>query len=466
MKANTGWSYAPYRPPFTEVGDIYICRIVPDETVIHIEWLNLEEAEEYIIYSRKRGCCEYEEAGRCTGNSFDITGLEQETDYEFYVAGGEKKSRVRLARTGNCFFGNIVNYLHPEDEAYAFSGRYLCSPSFVRLPDGVLVASMDVFAGGHPQNLSLIFRSEDDGKSWQYACELFPCFWGKLFLYQDELYMLSCSTEYGDLLIGKSIDGGRSFCEPTVLLRGSNGKNGETGIHKNPQPVVEFNGRIWNTLEWGSWGRGYHAPMVASAEVGSDLLKRENWLFSEPVMYTNSWEGAPKGDTPGPLEGCLVISPEGKLYNIMRFQMEKMTPNYGIALVYEVDDKHPEAPLRFSRGMEFPANHVKFEIKYDEKSGYYYTICCRIADSEGIRNRNLLSLMKSKDLYKWELVTDVIDRSECDPAKEGYQYVDFEIEGDDILYLCRTSINQAHNFHDSNYSVFARIKDFRSLVTA
>ena len=77
--------------------------------------------------------------------------------------------------------------------------------------------------------------------------------------------MLSCSTEYGDLLIGKSTDGGKTFGEPTVLLKGSGEKNGEAGIHKNPQPVVEFDGRMWNTLEWGSWGRGYHAVMVVSA---------------------------------------------------------------------------------------------------------------------------------------------------------------------------------------------------------
>jgi hypothetical protein len=45
-----------------------------------------------------------------------------------------------------------------------------------------------------------------------------------MFIYQNELYMLSCSTEYGDLLIGKSTDGGKTFGEPTVLLKGSGGK--------------------------------------------------------------------------------------------------------------------------------------------------------------------------------------------------------------------------------------------------
>ena len=135
-------------------------------------------------------------------------------------ASENKKSRIRLARCGESV-GAAVNYLHPDDEAYAFSGRYLCSPSLVRHPDGYLLASMDLFAGNHPQNLTLIFRSDDDGKTWHYVSELMPCFWGKLFIHKGELYMLSCSTEYGDLLIGRSDDGGKTWGAPTTLLRGS-----------------------------------------------------------------------------------------------------------------------------------------------------------------------------------------------------------------------------------------------------
>ncbi|MBE6762720.1 MAG: exo-alpha-sialidase, partial [Ruminococcaceae bacterium] len=48
--------------------------------------------------------------------------------------------------------------------------------------------------------------------------------------------------------------------------------------------------------------------------------------------------------------------------------------------------------------------------------------------------------------------------------KIGFQYVDFEIEGDDIIYLCRTAMNNAHNYHDANYSTFHRIKNFRDLI--
>lgn len=34
--------------------------------------------------------------------------------------------------------------------------------------------------------------------------------------------------------------------------------------------------------------------------------------------------------------------------------------------------------------------------------------------------------------------------------------------GDDMIFLCRTAHNGAATFHDSNYSTFHRIPDFRT----
>jgi len=71
--------------------------------------------------------------------------------------------------------------------------------------------------------------------------------------------------------------------------------------------------------------------------------------------------------------------------------------------------------------------------------------------------------MVSDDLLHWDVLADIIDKTDCDPAKVGFQYVDFFIEEDEILYLCRTAMNNAHNFHDSNYSVFGQfpLKEIR-----
>ena len=458
----TTWSYAPYRPFFFETGDVYLCRLAPGKTSIHCEWLG-DAGVSYDVMLRIEGRGAFKRAATVAVPEVTIDGLKPETDYELYVRAGEKKSRVRLFRTGDAV-GTVVNYLHPRDDAYAFSGHYLCSPSMVRHPDGYLLTAMDLFSGNLPQNLTLIFRSDDDGASWHYVSELYPCFWGKMFIHKGELYMLSCSTEYGDLLIGKSADGGRTFSAPVTLLRGSNGKNGEAGVHKNPQPLVEYNGRIYGTLEWGSWGRGYHAPMVMSADVSADLLDPASWHFTPPLRYDPSWPGVGEGPSTGNIEGTLAVAPDGNLYNIMRYDMSRCTPNYGLALAYRVNTDDPDAPLAYDHAIKLPGNHSKFTIRHDDVSGKYVCLLTRILDEHCAGNRNLLSLMVSDDLENWRVAADLIDRRDEDPRFIGFQYVDYFIEGDDLIYVCRTAMNGAHSFHDTNYQTFHRVKNFRALL--
>ena len=459
MKGYNLWSHRPYRPLLFDVGDIYVCRIAPGKESVHFEWLN-DDGENCRIFLRKRGEGEFVQAGETCGCEFDISDIADHTDFEFYVEASNKKSRVRLFRTGEAI-GTVVNYLHPDDECYSFSGKYLCSPSYVRHPDGFLLASMDLFAGGYPQNLSLIFRSDDEGKTWHYVSELTPCFWGKLFIHKGEIYMLSCSTEYGDLLIGKSSDGGKTFTAPVVLLKGMNGKNGSSGVHKNPQNIMYFGGRIYNTLEFGAWAnKEYgHAAMVMSCDENDDLLVPENWSFSYPLKFDRfAPELSDLPDATMTIEGTLVVDTKGELLNIMRFG------KFHNAIVYEVNTSDYDAPLSYQRLMEFPANYSKFMIKYDEISKRYFSVGTMAYNRENTRTRNLLSLLSSKDLEKWEVVCDLHDFRHENPNEVGFQYVDFEIEGDDLVYLCRTALNNAHNYHDANYSTFHRIEKFRDLL--
>lgn len=461
MKGCKNWSYAPYKPLLTFVGDIYICRIVPYIDKIHFEWLS-EDGGEYSVFFKRRADGDFVCAGRTSENAFDIPGLERDTDYEFFVSNGAKKSRVRLARCGESV-GSVVNYLHPADEAYAFSGRYLCSPSLVKHPDGYLLASMDLFASEHPQNLTLIFRSDDNGASWHYVSELMPCFWGKMFIHKNELYMLSCSTEYGDLLIGKSSDGGKTFSAPVTLFRGSNGKNGNSGVHKNPQNIMRYNGRIYETLEWGTWQNGEygHAAMVMSCDENADLLDPESWSFSKPRPFDPSFapetEGLPSNNMT--IEGTLTVDTNGGLVNVMRYGNSDRK-----AIVYSVNTEDFDAPLEYSRLIDFPAHMSKFMIKRDSVTEKYFSVATRVYNDKNLNARNLLSLMASDNLDSWYVVCDLFDRMDMSDNDVGFQYVDFEFDGEDIIFLCRTALNGANNFHDSNYSTFHRIEDFRKLI--
>ena len=457
MQGQNTWSYAPYNPLLRDAGDIYICRVAPGKDSIHMEWLDIGAAD-YTVYCRVRGAESFSACGSTAKTEFTVCALESETEYEFYVCAGRSKSRVRLARCGESV-GTVVNYLHPKDDVYAFSGRFLCSPSLLCHPDGYLLASMDVYGKGTPQNLTLLFRSDDGGENWHYVSELMPCFWGKLFVHKHDLYMLACSTEYGDLLIGRSTDGGKTFSAPVCLLRGLNGKERQVGVHKNPQNIVTFGGRLYETLEWGSWGNTeyYHAAMVMSCDENADLLSPENWHFTPPVKYDPNWEGTAPDGVKATIEGTLCVAPNGKLYNCMRYQTTEKK-----ILAYLVNTEDPDAPLTYSHAIAFPGNLSKFMIKQDPKSGKYYSMVCRRIDAPETR-RNLLSLLVSEDLETWSVVCDLLDYRNEDIEKIGFQYVDFEFDGEDIIYLCRTAMNGANSYHDSNYSTFHRVKDFRKI---
>ena len=91
MKGTSKWSYAPYRPLLTDVGEIYICRVAPCVNSIELEWLPLEPDAMYTIRYRKRGEGDFITHGTTNATTCLITGLDTDTDYEFYVSSGENK---------------------------------------------------------------------------------------------------------------------------------------------------------------------------------------------------------------------------------------------------------------------------------------------------------------------------------------------------------------------------------------
>ena len=458
MLGSSAFSFSPYKPLLFDCGDIYVSRIVPKESSIHLEWLG-DPKTEYSVFFRKKDSDLFIDAGKCISNEFDITNLDEGCDYEFYVESCGKRSRTRLARVGKCV-GTVVNYLHPDDNAYSFSGKYLCSPSLLIHPDGYMLSAMDLFASGHPQNLTLIFRSDDEGDSWHYVSELNPAFWSKLFYHKGSIYVLTVTTEYGDLLIAKSDDGAKSFTDPVTLLRGYGGKAGSIGVHKNPQNMIIHNGRIYGSLEYGSWGNKEfgHTAMMMSADVDSDLLSPESWSFTEPRKFDRFTEEL--SDLPMntmTIEGTPVISRDGEILCVMRFGKR------GQVLAYKMDENDPQKTLTYHSLIDFPANFSKFMIKYDEVSDTYFSVATTLYDGSTNNARNYLTLLASRDLKKFEVVKCILDYRNIDTEHIGFQYVDFEFSGEDIIFLCRTAFNGAHSYHDSNYQTFHRIKNFRDL---
>lgn len=170
-----------------------------------------------------------------TKSPINVDDLETGREYTIFIEdeNGEKSAERKV----KCGFvpGTVVNYLNPGDSGYDFSGKFLCSPSLPGLPSGALLASNDIFGHSMPQNLTMLYRSEDDGATWS---------------------------------------------EPTVILRGSE-QTSEKGPHKAPCVICKSHGRLWTAIEYGAWAKNAFSSGVLSIDCDADLMIAENWTCSE-----------------------------------------------------------------------------------------------------------------------------------------------------------------------------------------
>lgn len=465
MKGVTSWNYHPYRPfhRADEGQRPFVCRLAPELNGVELEWFDHGWDGPHEVAYRKRKSYDLWMYVEADSPVVRIEGLDSHTDYELRIerCGDDGCSALRYVRTGE-YPGAVVNYLHPEDELYAFSGRALCSPSIVKLPSGALLASMDLYAAGQPQNLTLVYRSDDGGESWRYVTDLFPCYWGTLFMHRGGLYMLATDGEYGDVLVGRSDDEGRTWASPTVLFRGS-GSRLAAGWQHTPTPIIVHGGRLCTSIDYGAWAADGHGICILSCDESADLLASENWTVSPPLFYDKSWPGAPKGKSGGLLEGSVVTAPDGSLVDLLRLQINDCTPSHGLAVALKMTGW--EEKLEFAGFVDMPTgSNSKTHVLWDEVSGRYVAVGNLCVDERTPAQRNVMALESSADLVHWRVDRILLDYRHMDPAEVGFQYMSFVIDGDDLLVLSRTAINAAANYHDANCHTFHRVENFREYL--
>ena len=351
---------------------------------------------------------------------------------------------------------------------------YLGSPSLVRAPDGALVASHDYFGPGCPRNhegeeaLTSVYRSVDDGRSWRCITHVMNCYWSSLFTLADSLYLLGVSQQYGSILIRRSDDGGFTWTHPedenSGLLAAGGPHRDPPNYHCAPMPVLFHNRRLYRAFEDCTpnvWGSGFRA-LVLSAPVEADLLCARNWRMSPSLAFDPDW-GLPAGS--GWLEGNMVADRKGQLWNILRCHA---APRADVAARIRVDEEGRRLAFSPDTGfLPFPGGHSKFTIRFDAPSDWYLAL---VNDSDGVdgsRQRNRLSLSISRDLRHWRVLRSVLeDQSGLTPADSrrltGFQYVDWQMDGDDLIFLVRTAWRGAPNYHDSNRIVFHRLANARA----
>ena len=359
---------------------------------------------------------------------------------------------------------------------------YLGSPSIARLADGALVASHDYFGLPNcPRNhedeesLSSIYRSDDDGASWINITHIMNCYWSSLFTHRGALYIFGVSQQYGSIVIRRSDDGGFTWTHPADessgwLFRGGPFRQAPN-YHCAPVPVFEHEGRIYKAFEDADpprHGPSFHSCVV-SAPAESDLLDARNWTISnkipfDPAWIPNDWQ---QPENPCWLEGNVALAPNGELWNILRFNASPMINKAAIVRIHDEGKRISFEPE--SGFIDFPGGRSKFTIRYDKSSGLYWSLVNNVSEPKWTRQRNTLSLSASRDLRNWRVLKTLMrDESGLSPEHSarltGFQYVDWQFDGDDIIYVVRAAYRGAHNYHDANRIMFRKLKDFRAML--
>lgn len=348
----------------------------------------------------------------------------------------------------------------------AKSKQYIGSPGLAVLGNGDYVVSHDFFGPGSTRDVTVVYGSSDRGATWHKRAEIKGQWWSTLFVHRGDLYLMGTSKEYGHCVIRRSQDGGKTWTVP---------RDNQTGLllddgkyHCAPVPVLVHGGKLWRAMEDaqgpGGWGHHFRAFMMSAAE-DADLLKASSWTSSNRLARDASWLDGKFG---GWLEGNAVLTPEGKVVDLLRVD-SKPDGNKG-AIIRISDDGKTATFDPKTDFVNLPGGAVKFTIRYDPVSKKYWSLSNVILDKHKgptpASTRNTLGLICSDDLRRWEVRCLLLYHP--DTLKHGWQYVDWLFDGDDLIAASRTAFDDAetgaYRQHDANYLTFHRFRNFRKLT--
>lgn len=382
---------------------------------------------------------------------------------------------------------------------------YTYSPGLCRLPNGRLIATLDLGGPGvkdlpGPKGTRLgklaqckAFTSDDHGCTWTHRADL-PMLHATPLLAGDTLYLLGHA---GDLLIARSDDDGETWSQPAKLTEGQIW----TGHAHN---VVYAHGCVYVPMEHYTRGRISWfelAPVLMRGRLGDDLTQRENWTFAGELTFEQATEakeinylGIPfyPGKL-GWLEPNVVhfTDPDhvwcdlsGKTFHLW---LRAHTNGSGCAAVVKVIEQGDrpgtgamttmleKAPSgQTMMYVPCPGGQIKFNIQYDPETKLFWLLSSQPTDGMVRRDRmsqdrfhlpyderHRLQLHFSRNCTDWCFAGLV---AKTDNPRQARHYATMVIDGENLCILSRSGDARAKNAHDGNIITFHTVRHFRKLV--
>lgn len=367
---------------------------------------------------------------------------------------------------------------------------FVGSPTITILPDGSYLVGHD-YGGpgaGSQRGSTFILSSRDRGATWTKLAELPDQKWSTLFPHRGAIYLLGTSAKASNLIVRRSSDGSRTWSDPTDARHGL---LAEGRYHCGPTPVVVHGGRVWRAFEHyapGAPEREFRA-FVLSAPEDADLLDAKSWIRTNEIPFDKKWLNTRNAEW---LEGNVVVAPDGGMVDLLRVESHQAAgadwelpgaarsiPRFEVGAMVKVSaDARTAAFAPSDSFVHFIGSESKFTIRFDPVTKRYWSLGNKITNlrsgAEWVRSphhqRNVIALTSSADLREWReesrvLRYDVGSVVVKEGSRVGFQYLDWQFDGDDIVAVCRMSWNGL-NYHDANTVTFHRVKGFRTRTMA
>lgn len=362
---------------------------------------------------------------------------------------------------------------------------------------------------GGADHVGQIFISDDKGTSWRFICAR-NFSQQRVFEAGGKLWLIG---HCDDLVIYCSEDNGETWDDGSWLTQGLHWHQSacnmlvEDGyVNLIMERRIQYEGEVKS-----SWDVAGLAPVMLRAKETDDLRKRESWVFSEEVRFRDvidedalEWFGLPfypsrlhpevgKDGTylqmqSGWLESNLVritdpdhywYDPSGKTFHIVMRSHVGCSGYCCIMRAVVEEDRIRILPQENPSGrkvvfLPMPGGHNRFHVLWDEPSKLFWLVSVQSIDSmtrmEKLSanrynipcdERHRLQLHFSKNLVDW-CFAGMLCVGETE--KHSRHYTSVAVDGDDLIFVSRTSDENADSAHNTNMSTFHCVKNFRKLV--